>query len=202
MAIQLASGVQHIQTGERPQFGSPYPEGIAVAARDITGDATGGVVSWTITADGGFLYRLEGLQVSRGAATIVTIHAITAHKWIANKVGVGSGSSAFDLNWFLGAASGNLAAGGGFAVYTLLGGVLGQGGSPVMEQIRRLPMGDIRKVTAQILASITVENNTDTVTHEFAAWFTYWRKESVYLPGFLSSFYEAPTVPSPLKIGA
>jgi len=52
------------------------------------------------------------------------------------------------------------------------------------------------------LMLVTMETNTDTITNELVAVWTYWKKESLYLPGFLSAFYEAPAVPPLLRLPA
>lgn len=185
----------HLPFGERPIYGSPEPEGIAVGFIDQDGDATGGDITFTYLADGGFLYRFEGLQVARGVAVGLTGSFLTSHRWATDKSGLGT--SSFDLNHMLtyGLAT-------GFAVYTP-GNQRGSGGSsggatpvPYM-QLRRLPMGRTEDVALQVLLTITgAAWNVDTITHEAAIWLTYWRKESLYKPGFLQSFYEAPAIPN------
>ncbi len=194
MAIALTTGVVHLPFGERPQYGSPYPEGLAVAHRAITGDASGNPLTLSILADAGFLYRLELLQVARGAAAIIQTHLITSHRWASDRSGLGD--SAFDLNWqMVGLAATT------FATYTLITGSAARGPSPLTE-IRRFPMGRTDNVPLQQLMLITFDINVDTITHEFAVVLTYWRKEALALPGFLSSFFEAPVIPTPLKQGA
>ncbi len=194
MAIAVVSGVVHLQTGERLGYGSPYPEGIAVGHINQTGDATGGDITFAFNADGGFIYRFEGLQVARGAATNHQGDVLTSHIWAEQKSGLGT--SAFQLNWILtyGRAS--------FDVFMLgmprgSGSTTpGEGSMALLQQLRRLPMGRLEKVASQVLLQINGSGwNDDTITHEASVWFTYWRKEAFALPGFLSSFYEAPEVP-------
>jgi len=191
MAIATSINLERLQTGERPQYGSPYPEGIAVAHSQITGDASGGIITWTILSDGGFLFRLEGIQIAIGTTTIDVVHMITSHRWASDKSGLGTTS--FDLNWGLGfylAAS-------GFQVASLTGN--NQTSTiDALTQVRKLPMGRSENVSAQQVMFVTVEGNIDTIDYQLAAWCTYWRKESLYLPGFLESFYESPVVP-PLR---
>lgn len=180
-------GLDHIALGERPQYGMPYPEGIATAFASSADDASGGAHTFSLIADPGFIYRLELFNWTRGEATIRTTHAITVHSTLGAKTP--DGPSAYNLNWFtLGTA------GDGFTVYTFGG----PGGTDI-EQIGRLPMGaalggGAPGVAVQLML-LTNATNTDTITNELVIAFTYWRKEALYLPGFLSSFFESPAVP-------
>jgi len=197
MAIAATSGVVHLPFGERPQYGQPYPEGIAVAHIDQTGDASGGAFSMTILADAGFLYRFEGMQMARGVSTVIIVDYITSHRWASDKSG--RGNSAFDLNWICAVDNAT-----GFAVYKpggARGTAVSTGGNNDLAMIRRLPMGRLDNVLLQQLFTMNLSANTNTITHELSLWFTYWSKQSVYLPGFLSAFYEAPAVPPILRAG-
>ena len=193
MALSPNGQIIHLPFGERPQFGTPYPDGIAVGHINQTGDASGGKLTMTFLADGGFVYRFEGINMSRGTSVIEEADLITAHGWATAKSGLGT--SAFDLNWIL-----SMSLASSFAVYSLGGGRAQSSSNPAgnptdYQQLHRLPMGRTDKVAvAQTLARVQLDNIT-TVTHELSMWCTYWRVESLYLPGFLSSFYEAPEVP-------
>ncbi|KKK83232.1 hypothetical protein LCGC14_2795450 [marine sediment metagenome] len=185
MALATTLGMVHLPFGERPQYGSPYPEGMAVAHSDVADDASGGDHTFTILADGGFLYRLELVNLVRGSGTIANLHIITSHRWASDKSGLGN--SAFDLNWDLIGAS----VLPGFSVYGFnplnnLGGV---------SMLRRFPMGRTEGVALQQVINLTVISQVNTITNEMSFVFTYWRKESLYQPGFLSSFFEAPASP-------
>lgn len=189
MAVASVLGVEHLPSTTRAQYGGAYAEGMAVAASQPTGDATGGDVTFTVNADGGFLYRLELLQLTRGATAALTAHMVTAHRWAAERAPVSVVS--FDLNWFLAQQSA-----AGFSVFMPYGGPDSGLQGDYMRQIRRFPMGSIRSVGTQILINLTLLNgNVDTITHEFAAVFTYWKKEALYRPGFLEAFHEAPVSP-------
>lgn len=192
MSLATNVGILHLPMGERPQYGQPYPEGIALAFSSVVDDASGGTHTFSINADPGFLYRLEFVNWSRGEGILRTLHAITVHRWASGKAPFGI--AAFDLNWFLGGV-----AGAGFSVFTLAG-ITGQ---DVLQQIRRFPMGAIlgglAPGVAVQLMFLTNETNTDTITNELAIGLTYWKKEALFLPGFLSSFYESPSVPPLLR---
>ncbi len=189
MSLATTVGVEHLPLGERPRYGSPYPLGIALAQSQVADDASGGTHVWTINVDPGFLYRLELLNLTRGEQVIRDMHVITSHRWAAVKVpGLAAG---FDLNWILdgGATS-------GFSVYGL---VSNQVGLDVMAEIRRFPMapqlGGTPPGVSQQLMLVTNNVNTTTITNELSVVWTYWDRQALFLPGFLSSFHEAPEVP-------
>jgi len=188
VALATTVGVTHLPIGERPQYGTPYPDGVAIAFNNTADDASGGAHTFSINADPGFLYRLELVNYTRGEGTLRVVHAITVHRWAAAKADVSL--NAFDLNWVLGGQGG-----GTFSVYTI-----GASSAPeVARDLRRFPMGaalggGAPGVSVQLML-ITNESNTNTITNELSVVWTYWRKEALYLPGFLSSFYEAPAVP-------
>jgi len=199
VALTPTSAIVRLPFGERPEYGAPYPEGIAVGHINQTGDASGGTILETFISDGGFLYRLEGFQMVTGENVARTCELITAHRWATDKSGLGT--SAFDLNWACG-----LDLGGTFTIYT----ISGRGdatttdrkhGTNDYQMIRRLPIGRLDDVSLQTVFTATI-NNIDTITSESAVWFTYWSKQAVYLPGFLSSFYEAPAVPPLIRAPA
>lgn len=158
-------------------------------------DASGGAHTFTFLADAGFLYRLELCNLTRGETTVRNVHAITSHAWAADKSGLGSG--AFDLNYRMAGAP----VGGTFSVYSLMN-VISSSGVPAVPEIRRFPMGRLDKVLLQVLMSVTIPTNTTGITNELSIVWTYWRKEATYRPGFLSSFFESPVVPTALKVGA
>lgn len=187
MALATTVGVEHIPLSERPQYGQPYPDGIALAQSQVADDASGGAHTWTISADPGFIYRMELFNLTRGETTSRVFHAVTVHRWIAAKSP--GALAAFDLNWTL-----LQQASSGFGVYSLNSAI-----ASYMPQIRRFPMGaalggGAPGVSAQLMV-ITNPTNTTGITNELSVVWTYWRKEALYLPGFLSAFYEAPAVP-------
>jgi len=189
MAIAPTTGLVLLPFGERPQYGSPYPEGMAVAHINATGDATGGDALFLINADPGLIFRLELAQLVRGTGTIVVAHALTSHRWATDKSGLGT--SSFDLNWNL-----NAIAIGTFSLYVMSAGGA-SGPLDMVQLIKRFPMGSLQNSrTAQSLMVFTlVAGNVDTITHELSVVCTYWRKESLYQPGFLASYHESPAVP-------
>lgn len=198
MALATTLGVDHLPLGERPQYGMPYPEGIAIASSEVADDASGGSHTFSISADPGFLYRLELVTWIRGESTSRNLHCITVHRWAnAKRPNV---NSALDLNWILEPT----ALGASFTVYALVGGGSTDGNSESpMVQLRRFPMGPALGggapgVAAQLMA-FTNDVNTTGITNNLVVVWTYWKKESLYLPGFLSSFYEAPAVPPILR---
>jgi len=189
MAIAETVNLVRLPLGERPLYSTPYPGGIAVAHRTTVGDATGGIITWSMLSDGGFLFRLEGIQLVVGTSTVDVTHLITSHQWAEAKSG--QGTSSWNLNWGMGF----YLAATGFQVISLTGGNQTGGGQPPLEQIRRLPMGRLDAVSAQQVMLLSIEGNIDTMTYEMSAWCTYWPKTALYRPGFLESFYESPVVP-------
>ncbi len=192
MALASTVGVSLIPMGERPQYGSPYPIGLAVAVSSIADDASGGAHTFSLNAPPGFIYRLELFNYTRGEATLRSVHCITAHRWAQDRIQ--STSAALDLNWFLGGTGAS-----GFSVYGLVAARADGGSVDAMQQLRRFPMGaapggKAPGVSIQLML-VTNEVNTDTITNELAIVWSYWKQEALYLPGFLSSFYEAPAVP-------
>lgn len=189
MALATNIGLAHLPLGERPEYGQPYPEGIAIGTSNVADDASGGAHSFVINADPGFLYRLELVNWTRGEATLRALHVLTVHRWAAGRAG--PVLAALDLNWImLGAAATT------FTVYILgAGSSSGVDGVPL---VSRLPMGPAGGgapgVSTQLMLLTNDVNNTG-ITNEVTATFTYWRKQALFLPGFLSSFYEAPAVP-------
>lgn len=189
MTLGTTGTLDHLSLGERPQYGMPYPEGIAVVSDQTPDDASGGIHTWTFTADPGFLYRLELFNWTRGEATVRLADMITTHRWATGKHS--GGPTGFDLNWILEPAVGTT-----FGVYVP---VLQPGEGNALEVIRRFPMGALLGglapgIPVQLL-TMTNRVNTTGITNEISIVWTYWRKEALYLPGFLSAFYEAPAVP-------
>ena len=194
MAIAAAEAVVHLPFGERPEYGSPYPEGIAVAHREIVGDATGGNINLSFTAKSGFIYRLELVHLHILSATSFTSSINTSHRWAGDKSGLGG--SSFLLTWPLSSLPGVT-----FKVYTLATAT--GGGGDTLQSIRRFPLGRLDKLpTGQVLVSFFTALQANLIVYTYSVVFTYWPKESLALPGFLSSFYEAPIVPTPLTVGA
>jgi len=166
---------------DRAAFASPYPEGIAAGHVDVLGDASGGSVSASFDANGGFLYRLELMNVTVPSASAVTANYVTAHRWITDRTGLGP--AAFDLNWIF-----SQGVDASFSVFTPT--------QRDMATIRRVPIGRTDDILSQVILSLAVEQNVDGGAHDFDVILTYWPVESLYRPGFLSSFWEAPIVPT------
>ncbi len=185
----------HLAFGERPQYASPYPDGMAVGQTAAPDDASGGFHNFFFSADGGFLYRLELINYLRGTGVfgdpLVTV--TTHHEWARDKSGFPGNS--FDLEWPMPGLAQALEA----KMFLNLGTWNATASSDMVYQmLRRFPLGTQRKVEGQILLDIPVEQ-IDTTTNALAVVFTYWRKEAMFVPGFLSSFFEAPAVPPLLR---
>ncbi len=166
---------------DRPRYGDPHPEGIAVGHIDLTGDATGGVVGATFLSDGGFLFRLELMAATSGVNTTSVMDAITSHEWATARSGLGA--LAFDLNWNL---ENHQSAFAGFTQF-----------APTevdRQMIRRFPIGRTVDVSLQTVIQMNAIN-TNLLVYDFDIVCTYWRKEALSRPGFLASFWESPLVP-------
>jgi len=187
VAIGVSSGLIHLPFGERPGYGSPYPEGIAVGHIDQEGDATGNPITATFLDDGHFMHRLELAQYTEGQEAGTRGSMITAHRWASDRSGLGA--TAFDLNWLMEVISGSTA--NPFTQNNLEPSALAM--------VRRFPIGRTDNVDLQILISI-IASNQNTIAFDFNVVTTYWRQEALYRPGFLQSFWEAPFVP-PATLG-
>lgn len=180
MTVAGTGTLVHLPFADRAAFGSPYPEGIAVAHIDLTGDATGGIASGSVQAVGPFLYRLELMAATLNSGPAITGSYTSAHRWAADRSGLGQ--TAFDLSWVP-----DIAQDGGF---TLLRP------SPVdYAQIRRVPLGRTDVSALWVIWQTTFGTNVDGGLYDFDLILTYWPAESLYQPGFLASFFEAPVVP-------
>ncbi len=177
MAIAVNTGVVRLPFADRPAFGSPYPEGIAVAGTTLTGDASGGDVTLVVLSDGGFLYRVEKVGLTKGDALATTLALLSSHRWASDRSGLGP--TTFDLNWI---TTQVLAA--TFSVFSLA--------ATDFQQIRRFPIGRTDAVALQTIFQFGHSTNVNTRSYQFDLVMSYWRTESMYRPGFLQSFWESP----------
>lgn len=184
MSVDLSTGVTHLASADRPRYGQPYPEGLAVGHLSVTGDASGGQVSATFLTDGGFLYRAEVITQTRGDTLTSTPNIVTSHEWATARAPVDA--IAFNLNWILLQTQTSAFGGATLAVRDWV-------------QLRRFPMGRTDQVTLQVLINMIDNVNTNLVVYEFDCIFSYWRTEALARPGFLQAFWEAPVVPGPLE---
>lgn len=180
MSVVGLAGLVRVQFSDRPAFGSPYPEGYAAGHIDLTGDATGGGVQASFSTEGGFLYRLELLNYTRGDNVASQSNFITDHRWLTDATGLGA--NAFQLNW-------------NFVARTPIGFTIFEPFPEQMRMLRRIPIGQTAKVGSVIIFTINDPNNTDTIAYDFDVIFSYWKTEALYRPGFMSSFLMAPEVP-------
>jgi len=181
LVIGVSSGLERLSFAERPGFADPYPEGLAVGHISVTGDASGGGVTGTFLSDGGFLYRLELLQVVQGDGNDDTVSFLTSHRWASDRSPAAAAGD-FSLNW--GMARDGL---GTFGVY--------RPNADVAAMLRRFPMGRTDNVALQQVVAIFHQTNRLNVTYDFNVVCSYWRKEALQRPGFMTAFYEAPVVP-------
>jgi len=181
VTVSATDNLVHLPFADRIEYGSPYPEGIAVGHLDAVGDASGGSVVGSMQADGGFLYRLELLNATKSTTTTAIAHYITAHRWATDRSGLGA--QAFDLN---GIAEQFITS--TFSAYSLR--------DVDYQQLRRFPMGRTDRVLTQVLTSFTFEGNENTTVYDIDWMFTSWPTTALYRPGFLASFWESPFVPT------
>ncbi len=183
MSVQETDGLVFLPFSERQRYGDAHPIGIAVGHMDMVGDASGGVVSASLLADAGFLFRLELIQATRNVTTAAPMDLIVSHRWATDRSGLGA--TAFDMNWILEQRS---TATFTFSTFSP---------SPAdLQMIRRFPLGRTDNTTLQFVVSFNVAN-VDTVIHDFDVVLSYWRAEALFRPGFLASFWESPFVPTP-----
>ena len=151
---------------------------MAVAHIDVTGDASGNPVTAAFQSDGGFLYRLEGFNMTVNSLVDRDVSVITSHRWATDKSGLGT--AAFDLNWI---------------PIIRLTGAFQQLELDVaqLRAIQRFPIGRTDDVALQSIFSVD-HTNADTLLFDYDVWFTYWRKEALYQTRFLESFQESPRV--------
>lgn len=186
MALTPNTAVVHLPFGERPAYGSPYPEGLAVAHIDVTGDASAGGITGIVQADRGFLYRLELMNVTKDDEVGNSVSVISSSNYLTDRSGLGT--AAFDLNWQTIRVNNQ-----GFQLFQLE--------STVWRQIRKQIIGRTDAGSLQTIWTFVIETNTLADVWDMDLIFTYWRKESLAQPGFLSSFLEAPVVPSTVPLG-
>lgn len=182
MAIAASAELVHLPFTPRPQYADPHPEGIAVGFVSDTGDATGGGASLALSAQGGFLYRFEGFIDLVSDVIVRTGFITTTHQWASDAAGFGI--TTFQLNWIT-----NILLSTGISSREL--------GRNYWQMIRRFPMGRTHNVGASTIFQLDYSANTNTVSYQLEAFFSYWKTEARYRPGFLQSFYEAPTVELP-----
>ena len=115
--------------------------------------------------------------------TFTSFHLAPTFSVIGNYLIMMVGANSFDLNWWLERRTLTPT----FSTYTLY--------AAAYPQIRRFPMGRTENAPLQIIMQFIHETNTNTVTYDFDLICSYWKKESLYRPGFLMSFFEAPVVP-------
>lgn len=183
MAIADNVAMTHVAFGDRPRYGSPYPEGVALGRSSVTGDLTGGNIVVSFQADGGFLYRFEAFHAEKDQVAVNEDWVVLfIHGWATEKTDFGTG--AFNVLHKLGRELNTVP---GILTYTMSD----------REQFpaRRFPLGRVDSTADQLLAQLTIGTNTDGANYLAQFVCTYWRKEATYLPGFISSFYEAPVVP-------
>jgi len=181
MSVSTTGTLVHLPFADRAAYGSPYPEGLAVEQMTVTGDATGGIVTTALQADGGFLYRLEMLSATKGSLVSNEASYILAHRMLTDRSGGALGS--FNRNWVPDRRPGT-----SFSTYNPAPSDLAM--------LRRLPAGRTDRVSLQVLANFNWLTNEDTIVYDVAWIFTYWPVESLYRPGFLASFWESPFVPT------
>lgn len=182
MGITLNIDMVNLPFGERPAYGSPYPEGISVGYGNQFGDASGGAIEFNLIAPCGFLYRIENLMGRTDAVTPTEAWTLELfHIWAQQKSGFAAPSFQ-DLVHMPALLNPSTQS------YQPL--------APAVPMIRRFALGrvDIGLGTTT-LAQLRIATNVLNQQYLFSFIATYWRKESTYLPGFLSSFYESPVVP-------
>ncbi len=182
MALTPNTELVHLPFAEREAYGSPYPAGMAVGHIDQIGDASGGAITASFIAQSQFLYRLELLNATKDDETANETTFATVHEWATAQSGFGV--SAFSLDWPTDQRNRS-----GFAIYEPL---------PVaLSMIRRFPIGSLPPGAGQFVLVITVGANVNLDVWDFDVVFTYWPKTALSLPGFLSTFFEAPEVAPP-----
>ena len=194
MTLATTVGVVLLPFGERPQYGQPYPEGFAVAYSEAADDNSGGDHTFTVVADGGFIFRLEAFNFFRGSTTAEICTMLTSHSWATARSGFPSG--AFDMFWPCPGTS----TGDGSSTYKIADVAATTSGDSAMQMLKRFPWGRTDNVSLQQLAFLKVDTQVNTVTNAVGWVWSYWRKSALYQPGFLSAFWEAPAVPPLIKL--
>jgi len=181
MSISASGTIVRMPSAGVPAYASPNPEGLAVCHIDVTGDGSAGTISGGIVSSGQFLYRLEAFVIVRFDSILQLIPELFIFPDWAT-VGAGFGANSFDILY-------NMEVGDNGVTQRI---TLRR---RYQEQVRRIPLGSLRNVAVTNVLFYQGLTNTNTVVHDISAFFTYWRKESMALPGFIQSFYEAPFVP-------
>lgn len=186
LTVTATVEITRLPFAKREGFGGPYPDGLAVAFATITGDGSMGVAEALFTTPAGFFYRLEIAQATRSdvPASIEALLRCRAD-WLSQASPFQSGSLSFDQ-----AMNGTSILSGSFTLFET---------TRDANYLRRIPFGFLGGV-APTATGVVVEMqipNDNLIVYNFRTILTYWRRESFYLPGFLSSFFEAPVVPEP-----
>jgi len=182
MALTPSTTLVHLPFAAREAYESPYPEGIAVGHIDQTGDGSGGAITASVLAVDQFLYRLELIAATVDDEVTDDLSILTVHEWATVQSGFSAG--AFSLNWQM-----SQFALGGFSTFTP--------NNRDLPMIRRFPLGSLTPGAGQFITVFTVQTNNNGAVWDFDCVFSYWPKTALYLPGFLSSFWEAPEVAPP-----
>lgn len=187
MAISNVQSVTHLSFGERPEYGQPYPDGIAVARQDVVGDVSGGAITFNVNAPPGFLYRYEMIRGNITVDVAEDWELTVIHAWATDRTDLGAGA----FNTFHKMFRSNQPSG----IVELEPDI----GGGRYEVLHRFLIGSVAAGVDQLIAQIRVPTNTNLRVYNLISVFTYWRKSALYLPGFLSSFYEAPAIPGLLR---
>jgi len=182
VSVSDTVALTQVSLGERPRYGSPYPDGIAYGRAAVVGDASGGTVTLQFTAEGQFLYRLENLIGTKDDQLSASPELLLQSAWLSDR-------------------SPDLALGEMNLLYVMEGKGFGNGGAgfvPALDaqaMFRRTPLGRFIPTGAALLIQTIDSLNTDLAEYQLWAVLSYWRKEATYLPGFWSVFLQSPEVP-------
>lgn len=182
MAIATVAEIFRIDRPQVRAYAEGDPHGFAYSHVEVTGDASGGFITVALNASPGFVYRLEFAQVVIGDELGANLFLQLQHRYLGDAIPIANNSGRTIAAFRVQAATPT-----GFRVFGLDDRI-----TPV-EVLRRLPLGDLRNRTiTTLVASWTIEINTNTVVYEMKLLLTFWRKDAMTRPGFWAAFNESP----------
>jgi len=164
-----------------PSYANVHPEGYAVGYLRQTGDATGGSVIAFFDSDPGFIYRLESVRHRRQDAVASVVEFLINDWWLVKGLDyVDQAASIFDVLM----AETVMSLGHDYTLSVT-----------ARDTFRRVPVQTT--IQQPTICSIANRTNTNAAIYHSRVIFSYWRKDTLTKPGFMSGFLEAPFPPRP-----
>ncbi|KKL53751.1 hypothetical protein LCGC14_2272300 [marine sediment metagenome] len=193
MSVFNTGPFTRISMAAAEDYGGLAPHGLAYGRTEVVGDGTGGVTQLSVNSPGGFLYRIEFIQLSDDEiAAPIAANALLQLRaeWLTS-----ASPDELAIPDFVTSLLARDSAGLDFNIYRLE--------DQDLAMIRRLPLGVAQAslstpTTVSSLIAITIGDNDNLVSTFLQVVASWWPMRVLTRPGFLRAFYEAPTpLPSP-----